>query len=129
MAKRIDALVAQRILGRGAQLVDVLPASIFVQEHLPGARSIPLETMNAAAVADVRRDESVVVYCFDQHRDLSARAACRLEQLGFTGVSDVIGGRAAWTVLGLPTEGQIGDRRRVSAFVLPAPSAACSSVW
>jgi len=37
-------------------------------------------------------------------------------------VSDLIGGRAAWTVLGLATEGQIGDRRRVSAFVLPAPS-------
>ena len=37
-------------------------------------------------------------------------------------MSDVIGGRVAWTVLGLPTEGQIGDRRRVSAFVLPAPS-------
>lgn len=35
---------------------------------------------------------------------------------------DLIGGRAAWTVLGLPTEGQIGDRRRISQFVLPAPS-------
>jgi len=29
------------------------------------------------------------------------------------------GGRAAWTVLGLPTEGQIGDRRRVWKFVEP----------
>lgn len=42
--------------------------------------------------------------------------------MGFTDVSDLIGGRAAWTVLGLPTEGQVGDRRRVSAYVLPAPS-------
>ncbi len=37
-------------------------------------------------------------------------------------MSDLIGGRAAWTVLGLPTDGQVGDRRRVSAFVLPARS-------
>jgi len=37
-------------------------------------------------------------------------------------VSDLIGGRAAWTVLGLPTEGQIGDRRRVSSYVLDAPA-------
>jgi CBS domain-containing protein len=37
-------------------------------------------------------------------------------------VYDLIGGRAAWTVLGLPTEGQVGDRRRVSQYVLPAPS-------
>lgn len=29
------------------------------------------------------------------------------------------GGRAAWTVLGLPTEGQVGDRRRVWKFVEP----------
>lgn len=35
---------------------------------------------------------------------------------------DLIGGRAAWTVLGLPTEGQIGDRRRISKYVLAAPS-------
>ncbi|HEY4607840.1 MAG TPA: CBS domain-containing protein [Ilumatobacteraceae bacterium] len=31
----------------------------------------------------------------------------------------LVGGRAAWTVQGLPTEGQIGDRRRVSRFVEP----------
>lgn len=40
---------------------------------------------------------------------------------------DLIGGRAAWTVLGLPTEGQIGDRRRVSQYVLPAPSVGIDS--
>jgi len=37
-------------------------------------------------------------------------------------VYDLIGGRAAWTVLGLPTEGQIGDSRRISSVVTPAPS-------
>ncbi len=67
MSKRIDALRAQRMIARGAQLVDVLPASIFVQEHLPGARSVPLQTMNAAAVAGLDRGKPVVVYCFDQH--------------------------------------------------------------
>lgn len=35
-------------------------------------------------------------------------------------MADLIGGRAAWTVLGLPTEGHVGDRRRVSQFVLEA---------
>jgi len=33
-------------------------------------------------------------------------------------VYDLIGGRAAWTVLGLPTEGSVGDRRRISQFVI-----------
>jgi len=33
-------------------------------------------------------------------------------------VYDLVGGRAAWTVLGLPTEGSVGDRRRISQFVV-----------
>jgi CBS-domain-containing membrane protein len=37
--------------------------------------------------------------------------------LGFTDVHDLIGGRAAWTALGLPTEGSVGDRRRISGYV------------
>jgi Mg/Co/Ni transporter MgtE len=40
-------------------------------------------------------------------------------------VYDLIGGRASWTALGLPTEGSIGDRRRIAAYVQPAP---CVSV-
>jgi CBS domain-containing protein len=35
-------------------------------------------------------------------------------------VSDLIGGRAAWTVLGMPTEGQVGDARRIAQFVQAA---------
>jgi len=37
--------------------------------------------------------------------------------LGFSDVEDLIGGRAAWTALGLPTEGSVGDRRRISGYV------------
>ena len=68
VAKRIDALQARRLMARGAQVVDVLPQSIYEQEHLPGAISLALETMDArAAQAALERDETVVVYCFDQH--------------------------------------------------------------
>ncbi len=40
--------------------------------------------------------------------------------MGFKQVHDLIGGRAAWTALGLPTEGEVGDRRRISDYVSPA---------
>jgi rhodanese-related sulfurtransferase len=66
--KRIDAVQAHSLVQRGVQLVDVLPRSIFDQEHLPGAISLPLETLDrdaAAAALDPR--ETTVVYCFDQH--------------------------------------------------------------
>ena len=35
---------------------------------------------------------------------------------------DLIGGRASWTALGLPTEGYIGDSRRIASAVQPAAS-------
>ena len=67
MSIRIDALGATQLLDQGAQFVDVLLASIFVQEHLPGAVSVPLETLTSASVDVLDRSKPVVVYCFDQH--------------------------------------------------------------
>jgi rhodanese-related sulfurtransferase len=64
---KTDVRGAQRLLAEGAQLIDVLPASIFEQEHLPGALSLPLESMSADAIADLDRTRTYVVYCFDQH--------------------------------------------------------------
>lgn len=40
--------------------------------------------------------------------------------MGFKQVHDLIGGRAAWTALGLPTEGEVGDRRRITDYVSKA---------
>jgi rhodanese-related sulfurtransferase len=120
--KRIDVDQAQRLIGRGALVVDVLPAPTYVDEHLPGAVNIPLTTFDDEALSDIERDRALVVYCFDQRCDLSARASARLDQMGFTGVHDLIGGRAAWTVLGLPTEGQIADRHKISRHVRPVAS-------
>jgi rhodanese-related sulfurtransferase len=67
MPARVDAPAAHQLIERGVQLVDVLPASIFDQEHLPTAQSIPLETMTVDAVAGLDRSRPVLVYCFDQH--------------------------------------------------------------
>lgn len=67
MSYRIDAAGAAQLVDQGAQFVDVLPASIFVQEHLPGAVSLPLETLTSASVDVLDRSKPVVVYCFDQH--------------------------------------------------------------
>jgi predicted transcriptional regulator len=39
---------------------------------------------------------------------------------GHGDVRDLIGGRAAWTALGMPTEGQVGDARRIAQYVQPA---------
>jgi rhodanese-related sulfurtransferase len=122
--KRIDVDRARKLIERGATILDVLPEPTHRKNHIPGALSRPLATMTEAAMSDLARSKPVVVYCFDQRCDLSARASARLVQMGFTAVHDLIGGRAAWTLLGLPTEGSEGDRRRVAEFLDEADTVA-----
>jgi rhodanese-related sulfurtransferase len=52
----------QRLLGEGAQLVEVLPADEYEDEHLPGAVSIPLKELASAHLDPAR---PVIVYCYD----------------------------------------------------------------
>jgi rhodanese-related sulfurtransferase len=55
----------RELIGQGAQLVEVLPEVDFAYEHLPGAISIPLKTLNAATAARLDRGRPVIVYCYD----------------------------------------------------------------
>jgi rhodanese-related sulfurtransferase len=124
MVARVDAIEARQLIADGVRTLDVLPADVFRKVHLPGATSLPLEEFEPAQVEPYDRSERLLVYCFDQHCDLSARACARLEHLGFEGVHDLIGGRAGWTALGLPTEGSVGDRDRISAHATEVPACA-----
>jgi rhodanese-related sulfurtransferase len=65
MARRIDREQVRRLTGQGAQIIDVLPAREYGEEHLPGAINLPLRRIEteAASVLDSRR--SMVVYCAD----------------------------------------------------------------
>jgi rhodanese-related sulfurtransferase len=67
MSKRVDVERAQRLLRRRAQLVDVLPSSVYVKEHLPDAINVPLETLDETSVEQLEHERAVLVYCFDQH--------------------------------------------------------------
>jgi rhodanese-related sulfurtransferase len=120
MSARVDAPAARQLVRDGIRVVDVLPSSVFEKEHLPGARNLPLETFEPGQVDAWDRAAPLLVYCFDQHCDLSSRAVARFGSLGFSAVHDLIGGRAAWTALGYPTEGSVGDRRRISKYVMVA---------
>jgi rhodanese-related sulfurtransferase len=49
----------------GAQLVEVLPAAEYNEEHLPGAINIPLREIDRLAPARLDRNAAVIVYCWD----------------------------------------------------------------
>lgn len=56
----------QRLVAAGAQLVDVLDAVEYRQEHIDGAQSLPLDQLTRQrAERDLSRDRPVVVYCND----------------------------------------------------------------
>jgi rhodanese-related sulfurtransferase len=48
-----------------AQLVEVLPADGFEDEHLPGAVNIPLKSLDRDSTASLDRRRPVIVYCYD----------------------------------------------------------------
>ena len=61
----IDRHELQRLIERGAQLVEVLPKEEYEEEHLPGAISIPLRKIDAEAPEKLDPNRPVVVYCWD----------------------------------------------------------------
>lgn len=65
MPTEIDRSTVQRLLERGAQLVEVLPPEEYEEDHLPGAISLPLRRLETEAVQILDRNRPVIVYCWD----------------------------------------------------------------
>jgi phage shock protein E len=61
----IDREEVQRLVAGGAQLVEVLPASEYREDHLPGSINIPLAQIDARAKETLDPGRSVIVYCAD----------------------------------------------------------------
>jgi rhodanese-related sulfurtransferase len=55
----------QRLLTEGAQLIEVLPAKEYEDEHLPGAINIPLTRLDRQTTALLQPHRLVIVYCYD----------------------------------------------------------------
>ena len=65
MPQTIDRAEVQRLLTEGAQLVDVLPAEEYREEHIPGAIHMPLRKIESEASAKLDRGRPIIVYCWD----------------------------------------------------------------
>jgi rhodanese-related sulfurtransferase len=64
MARIIDRDQVQELVKRRAQLVEVLPAEEYAEDHLPGAVNHPLRQLDKEA-GQIDRQRPVVVYCWD----------------------------------------------------------------
>jgi rhodanese-related sulfurtransferase len=65
MPRAIDLEQVQRLIEDGAQLVEVLPAVEYEEEHLPGAVNLPPKQLNATSAELLDRSRAVIVYCYD----------------------------------------------------------------
>ena len=66
MPTPIDRDDVQRLVREeDAQLVEVLPADEFEDEHLPGAINVPLKTLDVQSTASLDPQRPVIVYCND----------------------------------------------------------------
>jgi rhodanese-related sulfurtransferase len=68
--------------------------------------NIPLKILDGASTAQLDKTNAVAVYCHDGLRDMSPRAACRLDTLGFEHVYDYMPGKFDCLARGLPREGE-----------------------
>ncbi len=66
MPKEIDVARLRELLeSSGVQLIEVLPAQEYDEEHLPGAINIPLKSLTPEAVRRLDKSRPTAVYCWD----------------------------------------------------------------
>ena len=114
MVTQLDTAALEALLP-DVQLLEVLPADDFAEEHLPGAQNLPLADLEDAADGLDRR-RTTIVYGFDLQDDRAHRAAARLEAIGFTDVRVYSRGKVAWLADGLPSEGRRRPEQRVGSI-------------
>ena len=93
--------VAAAAPGRAPVMVDVRAPGERQQKRIPGSVGIPL-THLAERLSELPADRPLLVYCAGGYR--SSIAASLLQRHGFTQVSEIAGGIAAWDAGRLPLE-------------------------
>jgi glyoxylase-like metal-dependent hydrolase (beta-lactamase superfamily II)/rhodanese-related sulfurtransferase len=100
--ERVSApLAAERLAAGAALAVDVRAPGERAQKAVPHSVGIPLNHL-IERVAELPKDRPLLVYCAGGYR--SSIAASLLQQRGFTQVSEIAGGIAAWEAATLPVE-------------------------
>jgi rhodanese-related sulfurtransferase len=100
--ERVGADVAASRLSSAAPpvLLDVRSSGERAQKRIDGSLHIPLNHLSDR-LSEIPRDRAVLLHCAGGYR--SSIAASLLQREGFSEVSELAGGIAAWETTGLPT--------------------------
>ena len=98
--ERISApLAAERLASQRPLAIDVRTPREREQKAIAGSTSIPLNHLPSGC-DELPKDRPLLVFCAGGYR--SSIAASLLQQHGFTRVSEIAGGIAAWEAARLP---------------------------
>ena len=92
--------------GEDIKLVMTVGGWTFRAGHIPGSLGFPSPR---CALRELRRDDEIVVYSTNQHRQGPVAACQALEAHGYQNVSWYSGGLADWEDAGYPVEGDSVD--------------------
>lgn len=98
----IDAeTLRQKMTGEHAPiLINALDRDAFIAKHIPGSINIPTENAEMAKEVLPFMDAEIVVYCANKDCTASPNLAQKLEEMGYTNVSDFEAGLAGWRSAG-----------------------------
>ncbi len=83
-------------------IIDVRDPHLFSRGHIPGAISVPLDRLTDLALSALHRHRHIYIYGESDEQSLAA--AQTLRGVGFTSVTQIIGGLAAWREVAGSTE-------------------------
>jgi rhodanese-related sulfurtransferase len=92
-------LVRREAAGTAPVVIDVRTAAEWADGHVEGSRNLPLPGL-LARLDELPRDREVLVHCQSGFR--SSLAASLLARAGFTNVTDLVGGWAAYEAARAP---------------------------
>ncbi|MBA3293468.1 MAG: rhodanese-like domain-containing protein [Geodermatophilaceae bacterium] len=123
MIRTIDRAALEAGLDAGTVIViDALPESYYLQQHLPGAINLVADDV-ADRAGQLLPDKSaqIVTYCSNASCQNSSQVAAQLERLGYRNVSKYAAGIQDWTDAGLPTQSGTVPVRSNSPGSSPTP--------
>ena len=95
---------AKALMDAGALVIDVREPGTAAKAHVPGAKLIPLEALEAnLPKLETFREQAVVVYC-GGGAGRGPKATALLNQAGFSRAVNLDAGFEGWRKAGLPTK-------------------------
>jgi rhodanese-related sulfurtransferase len=98
----VDAETLHRkMIGEHAPIIiNALDPEAFIAKHIPGSINIPTDNAELAKQVIPFKDAEIIVYCANADCTASPNLAEKLEDMGYTNVSDFEEGLAGWRQAG-----------------------------